>query len=219
MDTSRLRFGEMIAAVSGVVLFIVMFFSWYGVELGGAAGKLANQFVKSSGVDTTATAWQAFGFIDILLFVAVLVAVGLAIMTMTQRTVALPVAASVLTTGVGALAVLLILFRILDKPDAGAGDLVNVTLKFGIFLGLLAAIGITVGGYLSMQEEGTSLGEAARDLQAGGSGSPGPGTGPGAGPGAGAPPAQPAPPPAAPPAGGTTPPAGGPPPSSPPPGG
>ena len=32
MDTSRIGQGQMIAAVAAIVLFVVMFLSWYSVE-------------------------------------------------------------------------------------------------------------------------------------------------------------------------------------------
>jgi hypothetical protein len=211
MDTSRLRFGEMIAAVSGAVLFIVLFFKWYGA---GGVPDSAKQLGKGLGISipnisVSVSAWQAFSFTDLLCALAAIIAVGLAVMTMTQRSVALPVAASVLTTAVGGFVALLILYRIINQP--GPNDI--VTVKFGAYLGFLAAVGIAAGGFLSMQEEGTSLGDAARDLQGGGTGGPG---APAGGRPAGAPPAQPVPP-AAPPAQPAPPVA--PPPQQPPPGG
>ena len=36
MDVGRLRRGELIAGVSGIILFIVMFLSWFGADLGPA---------------------------------------------------------------------------------------------------------------------------------------------------------------------------------------
>ena len=114
------------------------------------------------------------------------------------RSVALPVAASVVVTVLGIIVALLVLYRIINQP--GPNDVVDV--KFGAYLGFLVCLGIAVGGFLAMAEEGATLGG-------------------GGGTAAAAPPPQPAPPPAAAPSGGE-PPAGGesaPPPSAPPPGG
>ena len=47
MDFSKLRTGELIAGICGVLLLIVMFFSWYGV--GGAAGSI----LSAANIDTT----------------------------------------------------------------------------------------------------------------------------------------------------------------------
>src|SRR3954468_2587040 len=176
MDFSKLRTGELIAGVCGVLLLIVMFFSWYGV--GGAAGSI----LSAANIDTTVNAWKAFDFIDLLLFVTAIVAIGAAVLAASGRSVALPVAASVVVTVLGIIVTLLVLYRIINQP--GPNDVVDV--KFGAYLGFLICLGIAVGGFLSMADEGTSLGDAARS--AGSGGTSGPGT-----------PAQPAPPPASPP--------------------
>jgi hypothetical protein len=202
MDFSRLRTGELIAGICGVLLLIVMFFSWYGV--GGAAGSI----LSAANIDTTVNAWKAFDFIDLVLFVTAIVAIGAAVLAASGRSVALPVAASVVVTVLGIVVVLLVLYRIVNQP--GPNDVVDV--KFGAYLGFLVCLGIAVGGFLSMAEEGTSLGDAARSATGGAPG--------------GATPAEPPPPPAAAPPSATEPPTGaggeqepGPPPSAPPPGG
>lgn len=159
MDTASVGRGTLIAGVSGVLLFIFMFFSWFGVDVGdvipaGVPEDIANQAVENSGVDTTASAWQSFDFIDLILLLAVIVSVGVAVIDMTGASVSLPVAGSALTTGIGALAFVLVLYRLIDPPG---GD--GVGRELGIWLGLLATAGITYGGYEGMQEEGTSFGE------------------------------------------------------------
>ena len=57
----------------------------------------------------------------------------------------------------GALAVLIILFRILIPGDGPAGDLgglvdLDATRKIGAFLGLIAAGGIAFGGWTAINE-------------------------------------------------------------------
>jgi formate hydrogenlyase subunit 3/multisubunit Na+/H+ antiporter MnhD subunit len=71
---------------------------------------------------------------------------------MTGASVSLPVAGSAVVTGIGALAFLLVLYRIIDPPG---GD--GVGREVGVWLGLIATAGITYGGYVGMQEEGTSF--------------------------------------------------------------
>lgn len=187
MDTNRLSQGEMIAAVSAVLLLLIMFiFDWFGNDFGGA------------------NAWQSFGFIDIILFITILVAIGGAVMKANAQSVNTPVAISALTAGLGILSVLLILFRIISPPDFGADAAlaqadalgldtggVDIGRKIGVFLGLIAAGGIAYGGWRAMQEEGTSFGDQGDRLQNRGTGGPG------------APPPPPPPPPAS---GGSTPP-------------
>lgn len=192
MDTNRLNQGEMIAAVSALLLLIIMFvFSWFGIP-----------DVDVSGIDDGFNAWQSFGFIDIVLFITILVAIGGALMTANAQSVNTPVAISAITTALGILSVLLILFRIIDPPGVDiSGAFVDENFDFerriGVFLGLIAAGGIAFGGWRAMQEEGTSFGgEADRVQNRGGGGTP-----PAAGGGT--------PPPPPPPAGGNPPPSGG----------
>jgi hypothetical protein len=146
MDVNRLRFGEMIAAAAAALLFLVMFLPWYGLP--GAFG------------DLSFDAWESFSWIDLYLLLTILVALGLALLTMTQRTVALPVSASVLVTALAAFAVLLILYRILDQP----GENSITETRVGVYLGFLCAAGILAGGLLSMRDEGASFGSAANRL-------------------------------------------------------
>jgi hypothetical protein len=190
MDFTRLTQGEKIAGVSGLALILIMFiFSWYGVEVAGES-------VPDSGVN----AWEAFSFIDIVLFLTVAAAIGLALISASQTEVGLPVAASAVVAGLGILSVILIVYRIIDTPgDVGVlGEAfdVDVARKIGVWLGLIAAVGVAYGGWRAMQEEGTSFGEQADRT-----------SGPDEGLGA-----APPPPPSAPPS-------SSPPPSSPPPGG
>lgn len=192
MDFSKLRFGEVVAAASAVALFVFMFFSWYGVKVdfgGGPGGEIAKSIVKSSGVDTTVSAWKAFDTTDLFLLLVVIVAIGLAVLTAAQVSVALPVTASVVTTALGALATLLVLYRILNQP--GPNDLIEV--KIGAYLGLVACAGIAIGGWQSMREEGTTFeGAAAQASAAVGGGDKGPQTPPPAPP-AGEAPSEPPP--------------------------
>ena len=159
MDTNRLSQGEMIAAVSALLLLIVMFiFTWFSVDLGD------NNLFEASGVDTGANAWQAFGFIDIVLFVTILVAIGGALIAANATSVNTPVTISAITTGLGILSVLLILYRIIDPP--GSGDIpdgfdIGISRGIGVWLGLILAAGIAYGGWRAMEEEGTSFGDQA----------------------------------------------------------
>jgi hypothetical protein len=139
-------------------LFIVMFLPWFGVDAEVPAG--AEEAAEAIGVtipDTSFNAWESFDFIDLVLLVTIVVAVGMAIATMAAQTTALPVAASGLTAGLGILSTLLVLYRVIDPPE-GLGR------EFWVFIGLIAAGGIAYGGWYAMQEEGTSFGAEADRL-------------------------------------------------------
>ncbi|HLM30329.1 MAG TPA: hypothetical protein VK326_01545 [Solirubrobacterales bacterium] len=152
MDLDRVRRGELIAGISAVALFIIMFLPWFGFDVSGVAEDVTGD------VDANFNAWESFGFIDIVLFVTVIVAVAFAAASAMSQTVALPVAASAITAGLGILSTILIIYRLLDTPS-------DADRKYGVFLGLIAAAGIAYGGWLAMQEEGTSFGDEADRLQ------------------------------------------------------
>ena len=147
----NLRTGEKIAGASGVLLILIMFiFDWFTADVG-------------FGVSFGGNAWEVFGGIDIVLFLAALAGIALAVMAASQSQVDMPVALSAITAGLGGLATLLVIYRIISPPDGGAGDLIDVSRSIGVFLGLIAAAGVTYGGWMAMQEEGTSFsGEADR---------------------------------------------------------
>jgi hypothetical protein len=158
MDASRLRTGELIAGISAVVLFIVMFLPWYAV--GGFAEEALQQAQDlgfTPDVETTANAWRAFGFIDLVLLVTAILAVGVAITAAIAEGPA--AAASSPTVAVlGVVSTALILYRIIDPPDLEG--LPDVGREFWLYAGLVAAAGIAYGGWRSLPEEGTGLGAA-----------------------------------------------------------
>jgi hypothetical protein len=202
MDADRLSTGEKVAGVSAVLLFIFMFFDWFSVEVSGGSGVFTASAVAGG------SAWDALDFIPIVLIVTILAAIGVAVLRLTDSAFEPPISANAVVAVLGGVSVLLILFRIVDAPGGGSvpGLSVDVSPAIGIFLGLLAAAGITYGGYRAMQEEGASFGGTADRLSGGAGG------GPSAGP---PPPPSSPPPPPPPPSGGTPPP---PPPPPPPPG-
>jgi hypothetical protein len=95
-----------------------------------------------------ATAWQAFSVVD--LFIAAAAAAGLSVglCILFRISVSYPVAGSTVTALFGAIALVLIVWRLLDPPASGLDR------EVGAWLGLLAAAGVTIGGYLGMQEPG-----------------------------------------------------------------
>jgi hypothetical protein len=149
----NLRTGEKIAGASGVALILIMFiFDWFSVEGTGGLGGL--------------NAWQSFGVIDLVLLLAAAAAITLAVVAATQSQVDMPVALSAITAGLGGLALLLVIFRIISPPEFdvfGEGFEIETDRDIGVFLGLIATAGIAYGGWTAMQEEGTSFtGEADR---------------------------------------------------------
>jgi hypothetical protein len=158
MDFGKLRRGEWIAAAGGLLLLITLFFvDWYS-----AGASVTLPLGTTVSVSGDFGAWDSegfFGFLaNLVILAAALSAVGLAVLTATSRTVALPVAASALTASLGIGAVAMVLLRMLFQP--GPNELID--LKFGILLALIASLVVAYGGWDSMQEEGTTF-DSARD--------------------------------------------------------
>ncbi|HZO61156.1 MAG TPA: hypothetical protein VFB51_15830 [Solirubrobacterales bacterium] len=163
MDFSKLRTGELVAAIGGLILLVAMFaLDWY--EISGFGG-LVEQFGEAVGVDTGIKAWDGQGFFgtiaNLVILAAALAAVTLAILTATARNVALPVAASAITAGLGIAAVAMVLLRMVFQP--GPNEVVD--LRFGILLALIGAAIVAYGGWRAMQEEGTTFDQARGQLR------------------------------------------------------
>ena len=152
-DTSRLRFGDLIAAGSALVLFISLFLDWYNVSVEGLGGV--------GGASQGGSAWDALGPGDFFLLLVVLAVLAIVAMrALGAEPAGLPVPLSTIALGLGALALLYVLFRLLvspiDIPDA-LDDAVDVGRSIGIFLALLSTIGIVVGSFLSARERGEAV--------------------------------------------------------------
>jgi hypothetical protein len=153
--TSRASQGEQIAGLSGVALILIMFlFAWYAPDVGG---------VDVSGID----AFDAYGdWLNLILVVTAFSGIELAFFGARALRIQLPVSLSVVTAVLGAISAILILIFLISTPGVSFGgpDDFDTERKIGVYLGLLAALGIAAGGYLAMQEEGTSFQDAADRL-------------------------------------------------------
>ena len=144
----RLRHGDWVAGAGGVALLASMFLHWYGAAVPAGFEDLPGQ-IGTLNLSIEATAWQAFGVLDIVLALLALVPLALVVAQATRDTPSIPVAFGVFTVLAGALAALLILYRIANQP--GPNELVDV--QAGAWLGLLAALIVTAGGWLSTRDE------------------------------------------------------------------
>jgi hypothetical protein len=143
MDVDRLTQGEKIAGVAAILLFISMFFAWFGFDTPG------NELGIS--IDASFNAWQSFDFIDLVLLVTVLVTLGTVLAKASDRDVDFPLAAVV--AALGGLSTLLVLYRIIDPPA-------ELDREWAVFLGLILSALVAYGGYRAMQEEGSSFADA-----------------------------------------------------------
>jgi hypothetical protein len=115
--------------VCGLGLLVASFLPWF----------------SAGGED--ATAWQAFSVVDLVIAAAALAGLSVGVVVLFRLSVSYPVAGCAIATGFGALALVLIAYRLLDPPGEDLG------VEVGAWVGLAAAAGITLGGYLGMQDE------------------------------------------------------------------
>jgi len=155
-DISRLRRADQIVGGGAIALFIFLFFfKWYGYS--SNAPSIAGVNVSSS---YSIDGWHAFQNSRWIWIITIIVALGAVAIASGALELKSPVQLGVLVAGLGALSTLTILYRIVHHPTASAsfGSFhASVGIKIGIWLGLIAAAAITYGGYLAMQDEGTSL--------------------------------------------------------------
>jgi hypothetical protein len=123
-----LRSGELVEAIGGLGLLVAGFLPWY----------------SAGGVD--ATAWQAFSVTDLILAATAVMGMSVGACVLFGISVSYPVAGSSVATGFGAVAVVLIVIRMIDPPGAG-----EPSVAIGAWIGLVSAIAITIGGYMGMQ--------------------------------------------------------------------
>jgi hypothetical protein len=143
MNQSTAPTGYTLAGFSGFALIVVMLlFAWFG-------------FPNASGIDAFKT------FHDWVLFFLIFTAfAGMALALVGASTrVDLPVALSAIATGLGVISLIILLIYVISPPNFSIAGSASIGLdrKIGIWLGLIATAGVAVGGYLAMQEEGTSF--------------------------------------------------------------
>jgi hypothetical protein len=144
LDINKLNTGEKVIGVSGVLLLIFSFFPWLGFSYGG--------FSASKSAWTFTLCWLAVILGVLMAGYVIAKAAG----------VDLPELGSLrwahVLLGVAIVAFVFILIKVIVGPSTGGVDIsgtgVSKDRKIGIFLGLLASIGLVAGAYLNAKETG-----------------------------------------------------------------
>ncbi|HEY7952656.1 MAG TPA: hypothetical protein VID70_06675 [Solirubrobacteraceae bacterium] len=131
MSLRRLRVGELLALAGAVCVIVALTLPWYE----NAGGKLS--------------AWASFGPAVALMMLAAAGALVLVAATVTERSTALPVAAAVWGTLLGFVGVIAAIVRVIERPEHAS------ELCAGAWLGLVGAVAILAGCWLSMRDERT----------------------------------------------------------------
>ena len=153
---SRLRAGEWTAAAGAAALLVTLFLPWFGVEIPGPAGRVINPLLAE---EDGASGWSTLGWLVIVIALAAIgCAAWLAFANATGRPVAQSVAASVLTATAGTIAFVVLALRALVFQP-GPNEV--VVMRYGAWLGLLAALILAIGGWWAAKDERTDAPESA----------------------------------------------------------
>lgn len=147
MDFSKLSLGDKVLAGSGIALFIFSFLTWFKFEINLGPG-----FSQSY----TENAWDYFftGIVPVILGLALLGYVA-ATKLFDVEVPELPVGWPLVVLGVAGLAALLVILRLLIGGDDEGTDVLDRA--FGLFLSVVAVLGLAAGAFLKFQEEGGEL--------------------------------------------------------------
>ncbi len=129
MDLNKLTTSDKVIAGSGIVLFIAYFLPWFKIEAFGVSA-------TASGGDV-GFLWSTFPMLIGLVLAGCVIASKLFDVKLPD----LPVPWGQFYLGLGALAALLVVLKLLIGEDF-------VDRAFGLFIAALAAIGLAVGGYM-----------------------------------------------------------------------
>jgi len=155
LDIGRLSRADRVIGASALAFFVILFFlPWYG---GSASSSLGNVSVRAS-----LNGWHSFHNSRWIWLITIVVALTFVYASARGLPLASPVPLSAVVTALGALSTVLILYRIVHHAGGSeSGTVAGVHysstygIEVGIWLGLLAAIGVTYGGYLAMRADGT----------------------------------------------------------------
>ena len=140
MNPRRLRTGEWLTGIAGVVLLVSLFLDWY--EAGGTGN----------------SAWEAFSILDALLLIAALMAISVAVMAAVHNTPAVSLAIASLLLTLGAIATIAVVVRAISAPDVTLAGGVHapeedIGRSIGLWIGLAASSLVTLGSLASMRDE------------------------------------------------------------------
>ena len=141
----RLSQGQLIAAGSAALLLLSLFLPWIGVDVPDLPEGVPESALPDS-VSNSQSGWEANNTLDIYLFILAAFALIPAAMSIGGSNDELPLVNNAATFLLGAIGTIMTVYVLLDLNE-------GLERKFGLYLAVLAVIGVTVGSYLAMQDE------------------------------------------------------------------
>jgi membrane associated rhomboid family serine protease len=131
MQLNRLRPGDWLTGLSGVALILLLFAPWYTV---------------GDGIDS---GWKALGYSDVWFAIAGILAICVWVSTARRDAPAVPLFFLVVTVTWSAVALILVIVRLLAVPGGEA-----ITGRdWGVFVGALAVLGVFAGSLWALRDE------------------------------------------------------------------
>lgn len=129
MDLGRLRGTDYVVGVLAVALLGSLFLDWYEPRLGG---------------DASLSAWEAYAVTDVVLAAFAVMALGIVVLSATQRTSAVPIAWTSITTLASLVAVGFAVVAALTVPEDALVREVGPAVGLALTLGLAGAVWSTM---------------------------------------------------------------------------
>jgi hypothetical protein len=140
MDLNKLTTADKVIGASAIVFLIAMFLPWWGIDTNFGSA-------YNNGWDYFLTGW-----LPLLLAIVMVVQIALEKFSTVQLPKP-PVPWTQVHLIAGLVAAVLVLLRVIVPADEGAGGFdFDLDRMYGVFVALLAAIGLAVGGYLKSKE-------------------------------------------------------------------
>ena len=136
MDLNKLSTADKVIGASAILFLLTLFMPWYGLAGGSNNG------------------WDYFltGILPLLIAAAMVAVIAIQRFTTTELPRP-PIPRSQIHLIAGAVIVVLLLLRVFITSDVEVlGESFDLDRKYGLWIALIAAIGLGVGGYLKNQE-------------------------------------------------------------------
>ncbi len=184
MTGERSRYGLVVSALGAIMLGVAVFLPWYGVSVTATgisyiqqvSGQLASQFGNASlqsymgslhgtldglaGQQVAAlSAHQVLHDLNVILLIVVGLALLDSLLALARPVASAPAGAGASVAVLGALAAVLVLYRMVDRPNP-AGPLLSLSLREGAWLALIGSLTMIVGGLWPRVKPAASVSEA-----------------------------------------------------------
>jgi hypothetical protein len=136
VDLNKLSTADKVIGASAILFLVALFMPWYGLSGGSNNG------------------WDYFltGILPLLIAAAMVAVIAIQRFTTTELPRP-PITWSQIHLIAGAVILVLLLLRVLITSDVEVlGESFDLDRKYGLWIALIAAIGLGVGGYLKNQE-------------------------------------------------------------------